>query len=182
MNQQQFVAELSKLRPASMFLTLLGYRNTYSEIADYSLVFHFSYENAVKRSLALLQELTPQDALQELAQESIIDRLKLSAKRLSKSSIEELDDVYEYFVNEDGEYIKGIRSHRKTGVLYLYGLVNSKRVLMPGYYPDRNETDQALAKRKLYQTLPVSKFRSFILTTNHLNSISVEGLNLLPPT
>ena len=180
MNQKHFVSELSKLRPCSTFLTLLGYQNAASEVADYNLIFHFDYKNAVSRSLTMLQDVEVTAPLEVQAKQDILESLQRSLRRFKNSSVEELDDIYEYFTDKHGAYVKGIKRHRKTGVLYLYGLVNSKRVIVPGFYSDRSESDLSKTKRKLRQTLPVSKYRSFIVAPDKFDSISVEGKHFTP--
>jgi hypothetical protein len=182
MNKTEFVAELSKLRPSATFLSLLGYRNEFSEVADYSLVFHINYENALKRSVEKLRQVNPTNSLELRAKEELIDGYTNSLKKISQTSIEEISDAYTRFFDSNGNYIKGIRAHTATGVLYLYGFVNCKRVIIPGTYPMRRQEDLTMAKNKLRKMVPVSKFRQFIITPNRVNRIAVASLSLLPPS
>ena len=46
---------LSNIRPDSTFLSLKKYRNANNEVADYQIIFHASYENAIKRSISFLE-------------------------------------------------------------------------------------------------------------------------------
>lgn len=181
MDQKTFVSELAKLRPSSTFLSLLGYRNEASEIADYNIVFHMSYENALKKSISILEDIDPTDSLQATAKQELIDGYNTSLKKMQVSSIEEIDDAYSRFYDEDNIPIKGIKLHDKTNTLHLYGLVNFKRVLMPGSYPNRNRKELTIAKDNLRKIVPVGKFRQFKITPDHVNHISVENLSLLPP-
>lgn len=181
MDQKQFVSEMAKLRPASTFLTLLGYRNAYSEIADYNIIFHVSYKNALKRSLSILNALDVSEPIQIVAKQELIDSYTASLFKVESTPIEEVDDAYTRFFDEDGNYIKGIKCHTETNVIHLYGFVNAKRVIMPGSYPIRNKKTLTVAKDHLRKMLPVEKFRQFILTPNHVDSISVQGMHLLPP-
>ncbi len=180
MDHLQFVTELANLRPASTFLTLKGYRNEASEVADYSIVFHMSYENALKRSVAVLSEMTLTGDLEKQARLELLDSF---AKSLSKSSIpeDEIDDAYTRFFDEDGKYIKGVKMHTASGVLHLYGLVVHKKVLLPGFYPAKNKRPLTVAKDKLQYLTPVGKFRQFKLLSSQVDRVSVENLSLLPP-
>lgn len=182
MDNHQFVTELGKLRPSSTFLTLRGYRNEHSEVADYSIAFHFSYENALKRSIETLSALDLQDGLEKQARQELLNSFALSlAKGAGSPELEERDPTYSYFKGDNGSYIKGVKMHKDTSTLYLYGLVVHKRVLLPGFYPDKNRRPLTVAKDKLRYLTPVGKFRSFKMTPSQVDYIAVENISLLPP-
>jgi len=180
---QQFVSELGRLRPSATLLSILGYRNEYSEVADYSLVFHISYENALRRSLTALESVIPSTDYESIAKRELIDSYNKSLDKMATTPIEELEDNYTRFLDEDGNHIKGVKMHTESGTLHLYGLVNHKRVIMPGLYPKKadNRRPLTVAKDKLRKLCPVNKFRQFHITPDQVNSISVENLSLLPP-
>lgn len=181
MNRKQFLNELSKLRPSSTFLTLNGYRNEYSEVADYSIVFHMSYESALKRSIETLKSLEFTGDLEKQAKEELLTSFNHSLLKLASTPMEELEDHYQHFLDENGNYIKGIKLHTKTDVLHLYGLVVHKRVLIPGHYPHRNSSPLTVAKDKMRYLTSVGKFRQFKILPSQVDSISVANLSLLPP-
>lgn len=181
MNKEKFINELSKLHPSATFLTLSGYRNESSEIADYSLVFHISYENALKKSLLILNSTDTSSDLESVAKQELIEGYQKSLDKIESTSIEDIGDAYTRFYDQDGNHIKGVKLHIETDVLHLYGLVAQKRILMPGIYPTKNKRPLTLAKDKLRKLLPVNKFRQFMITPERVNHISVQGLQLLPP-
>lgn len=181
MDQQAFVSELAKLRTSATFLALKGYRNEHGEVADYSIIFHMSYENALKRSLLALESVVPADDMEATAKRELIDGYSKSLEKVLTVPIEEIDDAYTRFFDADGSYIKGVKLHTATSVLHLYGLVNTKRVLVPGVYPKRNKRELTLAKEKLRKLCPVDKFRQFKILPSQVESLSVENLSLLPP-
>lgn len=182
MNNTDFIAELGKLRPSATFLTLKGYRNEASEIADYSVAFHISYENALKKSIAVLSALDLQGDLEKQARFELLDSFAKSLARGAGSpELEERDPTYSYFKDDDGNYIKGVKMHDATWTLHLYGLVVHKRVLMPGIYKHVNHRPLTIAKDKLRHLTPVGKFRQFKLLSSQVDNIAVEKLSLLPP-
>lgn len=181
MDQKEFVDTLGKLRPSSTFLSLVGYRNEHQEVADYNIIFHISYENALKRSLVALESVVPEDTLQAQAHQQLIESYNNSLAKMAQTPVEDIDDAYTRFFDEDGSYIKGVKLHTATNVLHLYGLVNFKRVLIPGVYPKRNKRELTIAKDKLRKLCPVEKFRQFRITPGQVDSITVEHLSLLPP-
>ena len=181
MNREQFVAQLAHLRPASTFLTLRGYRNESSEIADFSIAFHMNYRSALEKSKVILQELAPSNDLEKQARDELIASFDKSLLNMEQTSIEEIEDGYQRFFDEDGKYIKGVKLHIATNTLHLYGLVIHKRVLIPGMYKHTNRKPLTIAKDKLRYLTPVGKFRTFRITTENVDRISVDKLSLLPP-
>lgn len=182
MNKAQFVAELSKLRPSSTFLTVAGYRNEYSEVADYSIIFNMSYKSALERSINTLQTLSLTDHVELVARDELLHSFRRSLDKVNVSPIEEREDAYQHFTDEDGSYIKGVKLHTKTGNLHLYGLIVHKRVIMPGVYPASDEKPLAKAKRQLRHLTSVGKFRQFRILPSQVDYIAVQNLTLLPPT
>lgn len=182
MDNLKFVTELSKLRPGSTFLTVRGYRNEASEIADYSIAFHFSYENALKKSIEVLKSLDLKGDLEKQARTELLSSFNTSlARGAATPELEERDPTFSYFKDSAGGYVKGVKLHTKTDTLHLYGLVVHKRVLMPGLYAPRNQRPLTVAKDKLRYLTPVGKFRSFKMTPSQVDYIAVENVSLLPP-
>ena len=72
MSHEKIISELSKIKSSSTFLTLKGYKNQFKEIADYSIVFHVDYKNALKRSISILESYKPVNSLQKKAKEDIL--------------------------------------------------------------------------------------------------------------
>jgi hypothetical protein len=181
MKQDQFVAELSKLRPSSTFMSLLGYRNAFSEVADYSLVFHISYRNALQRSLIALEQVIPDTDYDRIAKQELQTSYQASLDKLEEFPMEELQDHYTHFKDDNGQYIRGVKLHTATHTLHLYGLISQKRVLTPGIYPPDTRRPLTKAKDKMRQLCPVNRFRQFKVTPDQVDKISVEHLSLLPP-
>lgn len=181
MNNQDLVSELGKLRTSATFLSLMGYRNESGEVADFSIVFHISYENAIKRSILALEPVIPENDLEAQAKRELIDGYKNSLAKMATTPIEEIEDAYTRFTDEDGTHIKGVKLHTETDTLHLFGLVNSKRVIIPGQYKSSNKRPLTIAKDKLRKLCPVDKFRQFKLVSTQVDRISVENLSLLPP-
>lgn len=181
MDKFQFVNELSTLRPSSTFLTLAGYRNESSELADYSIVFHINYQKTVERSIKVLEGIIPTNSLQELAKKELLNSFQTSVRKAQETPVEEIDDAYTRFFDSDGSYIKGCKMHTTTGILHLYGLVVHKRIIMPGLYPQSNRKEFTVVKDALRRQCPVSKFRQFRILPHQVERISVENLSLLPP-
>jgi hypothetical protein len=181
MSKLDFVSELAKLRSSSTFLQLKGYKNDHGEVANYNIVFHISYESAIKRSVDILNSIVPEDDIQATAKKQLLESFDKSLTKAETTPVEEIDDAYTRFFDNDGSYIKGVKLHRETNTLHLYGLVNSKKVIIPVVYPKKNKQALTVAKDKLRSMLPVNKFRQFKITPDSVEKIIVEHLELLPP-
>ena len=173
MNYQLFIDTISKLNPSSTFLALKEYRNEYGDISDYSIVFNINYKNALKRSIKKLNEIIVDDDLSIIAKRELLNSFNL---RLNSEN----NNTYSRVVNSNGDYVNGIKIHNKTKTLYLYGLLVHKRNILPGKYPKRNHRPLTIAKNKLYDMCPVSKFRQFIFSEDRVNYISLHGMHLFP--
>lgn len=178
MDNYQFVAEISRIRPSSTFLTLKGYCNANGELADVQIVFNMSYKNALERSIKTLTEMHLTSDLEKQAREELLESFQTS---LAKDPIEEVADAYRHFEDEEGNVIKGVKQHIATGEIHIYGLIVQKRVYMPGHYKKVNSKPLTIAKNKLRALTSVGKFRQFKINASQVESVNVGKMELLPP-
>lgn len=178
MDNDHFVAELSKIRPSSTFLSLNGYKNSQGEVADYGIVFHVSYQSLLERSVVELGAYIPENDVEAQAKEELLKSYETSLEKLKTKAQEELEDAYTHFKDDSGNYIKGVKLHKESGTLHLYGLVNSKKVLVPGTYKEVKSKDLTVAKNKISKSLPISRWRQFKISSNQVKSVKVEKLEL----
>lgn len=178
-----FVKTLSQLRPASTFLVLHRYKNARGEVADYNILFHISYKNALQKSLDVVRAFIPAEGnnLQQQAKDELIASYTQSLTNIDETKVDEIDDSYARFFDEDNKYIKGIKMHRTTQQLHLYGLVHQKRIITAIIYPTKNSRALTIEKNKIRKLCPVNRFRQFKILPNQLEKISVEKQTLLPP-
>ena len=176
MDNKEFIAELSQLKQGSTFLTIKGYRDSFSQVADYSIVFNISYENALKRSIATIEALDTPSDLEKRAKIELLESFNNSLTKMEETPVEEIDDCYIRFP-ECG----GIKVHKETGALYMFGSLVHRKVLMPGTYPKKNQKPLTIAKNKMRSLTSVGKFRTWKIDASQVDSIKVQGLSLLPP-
>lgn len=182
MNREEFVSTLAKLRSASTFLVLHKYRNAHGETADFNIVFHMSYENALKKSILAVAGYTPVGDLAIQAQMELLASYNKSLVTLQTTPLEEVDDAYIRFFDDDQKEIKGIKLHRETDTLHLYGLIHLKRIIVPGTYKKVNHRALTIEKKKIQKLCPVDRFRQFRLVPTQVEKITVEKMDLLPPS
>jgi hypothetical protein len=178
MNQHDFVNVLAKLRPSATFLQLHKYQNEVGEVANYNIVFHVSYKSALERSILSLESYHPLDDLEAIAKDQLLDSHRASLSKLESSS--DSDERYSYFYDSEGSVIKGVKLHKLTNTLHLYGAVVSKKVTTPVVRKVTNKSGLTLAKDKLRQLTPLSAFCQFKITSDKVDKISVEKLQIKP--
>lgn len=182
MNRTEFVTNLAQTRPSTMFISVLNYTNAYSEVADYSLLFHASYKTALEKSIHILQSYSPSSVLEEEAKLDLLQKYNSALWKFSSSSEEELEPHYSWLKDADNNYIKGIKMHNKTGALYLYGYVMHKRITIPGIYPDSSEEKEITkVKKKLARMCPASKYRLFKIDVSNFDCLTIDNKSLTLP-
>lgn len=182
MNKDQFISELGKLRPSSTFLSLQEYCNEQQEIANFNIIFHISYKNALQKSVLILDSYIPENDLEAQAKNELINSYTNSLNKIEATPIAEMDDGYTRFFDDAGKHIKGVKMHSETQELHLYGLVVNKTLIKEGKYRTRNKQELTVAKDKLRTLCPVNKFRQFKIKPEQVRAIKVENISLLPPT
>jgi hypothetical protein len=171
---------LSTLRPSSTFLSLRGYRSAESgELADYQIAFHMSYANALERSIEAVEAYVPASDIEATAKGEVLASYRASLAKIEAGD-EPLGDAYDRIVGADGQHVKGVKLHRETGKLHLFGLLVRKTVREPGTFKASNKRPLTVAKDKLRGLGPVAKFRQFIVDTGHVECIAVERMTIVP--
>ncbi len=174
------MAPLATLRKGSTFLVLLGYKNKQGEVTDRTISFHVSYENALVRSIAKLEAMKGLTGIEAQAR----DELLTSYRKSLAAPVEETDEASPYHVllDADGESIKGLKVHKETQRLYVYGMQvpGQKRVITEGTYKPVKSSEKTLAKQKLSKDLPVSRWRQFIISPDNVREIKVEKMSFRP--
>lgn len=157
------------------------YQNSHGEVADFNIVFNMSYENALVRSIAVVENFKPENELQERAQLEVLTSYKESLHRVRTIPIEEVDDAYYRYHDDDGKLIDCIKLHTESDILHMFGLLNMKRVHVPGTYKKVNSRPLTIEKKKIQRLCPLSRFRQFRLHHSQLEMVRVQKLSLLPP-
>lgn len=176
---QDIIETLASLRPNATFLSLKGYTNSANEVSDQQIVFHFSYENALKKSIAILNSTSTDSDLSLQAKTELLASFQASLSKIETTPISEIEDGYTRFSDDNGNHIKGIKYHTATNSLHIFGLVHRKTVKIPGTYKQVKSKPLTIEKNRLRKLCPVSKFRQFIVNPANVQKITVEGISLL---
>lgn len=169
---------LSSLRKGSTFLSIRDYENVGTgKVAHWSVSFHFSYHNALAKSIEIVKQASLIDfpysySTMFLAREELIDRW-------SESLIKEVEpgEYYSWIEDEEGELIPGIKVCINQDLIHLFGLVIRQTVIVPGREVYRSGRELTLAKKALEKITPLARFVQFRLEPKRFSVISVEQLS-----
>ena len=104
-------------------------------------------------------------------------RLNVGArKELIASFLKPDENRSEGQKNAYTQIVKGVKVHNETGVLYIYGSKESKKVITEGNYPTRNSKAITIAKNELRKLLSTGKFTQFALEIG--NEVRANGETL----
>jgi len=176
MNHSNIINALSTIRPSSTFLQLHNYRNQDGEVANYNIVFHVSYKNALERAIATLQTYQPENELEAQAKQELIDGYQASLQKDSDT----MQPHYQAILSSEGLPIKGVKIHKSTNTLHLYGTVVTKKVVKKGKNKTTKSKPLTMAKNKLRSLTSLASFSQFKITPSNLDKIVVEKMELLP--
>lgn len=175
------IETLATIRPSSTFLSIRGYTSaTSGEKADHTICFHMSYQHALEKSIAALEAVIPADDLEAQAKGELLASYGKSLDKVKSEPLEVVGDHYDRIVLDNGEHLRGVKVHRESGDLHIFGLAMAKKVLTPGTYKEVKSRPLTIAKDKLRKGLPVERFRQFIVKPGTYEAIRVEGMEVLP--
>ena len=73
---------------------------------------------------------------------------------------------------------KGIKVHKTTGILYIYGMREHKEIITEGNYPSVNSRPLTIAKNILKKQLRTGKFKQFVVRNIETLNANKETLNI----
>ena len=187
--KDKIVNVFSKLDPKAMFITIYGYENDYSEVANFSLCWHINYIGSVNKALAIMKmykpsgkDVKPGYTLADLEKarydwmESLSDTLEFGPEKNSRYTNK---NTYIRVVDVNNKVIPGVKLHIKQDTLHMSEVVLIKKtIIRPGHYPHQNRSSITLAKQTLRNMTPLGKWRQFKLEAGRFDKIVVQKTTL----
>ena len=144
------------------------------ELSRYTINFGIDYHAACKHDKDLLEAYAPKDELEETAKAEMLQSLTETLTDGVSSSYTQ-KDTFEPIG-------KGIRQHKETGEIYIYGYVEGKDQLAPPITPKKDVKSRplTLAKKAIEKACGFrrSKFGQFVLNPDNITNVSVCGETL----
>lgn len=179
---KNLVAEITKSIAeiqGCQFASLTYLTKAHGELARYTVNLGFSYHNLVKKSITELEILTAEseDVWTPLQKEAAAEVMASFKKTLEAHSRGEQNEDY----TKKDQYIpisNGVSLNTTDNTIQLFGLIQSKRVLVEGFYPRVNSRPLTIAKNEIKKQLSISKFREFALDLSQIAQVKVNGETL----
>lgn len=169
---------------STSFISVKEYQSSTSgEIADHNILVNFDYGNAVKKDLNKLNNATVTDINKiatagEFKKDLVlfaINKLKTSfEKNLNKETKSKGSNA-----QNDAYYpiTKAVRLHLESGKLFIYGMTQSKKVIVKGTYKPVNSRELTLCQNKIkkYFNFSTAKFRQYAINPVQIDAVKLAG-------
>lgn len=166
---------LNKVRPGSTFLSIRKYIDNHNGQADYGIVFHVNYLNAVRKALITWIEYVPKNDAEARVRLDLIQSYTETLQGTSNRST----SAHAYQTVSDGKApVNGVKWHDKSACVHMWGFIVHKATLVPGQYPPDRRAHETIVRQELMKLTPLWRFRQFALKEGRFDSINVEHLNL----
>ena len=183
-NGKQLIETFQRMQTPK-FVGLRNYKTQTNEVCDYKINVNISVTNAKATDLELLQNadiqaiaaeiMTSKGIAAEITQLAHNELLVSAIKNLS----ENIEDRSEQSKAQTEAYLplcQGIRLHKDSGKVHIFGLIDSKTVLCEGD-PKKpvNSSPKTIAKNLITKQLGLraGKFRTFILES--VETVKAQG-------
>ena len=153
------------------FMSFLYTTKGTEETSRYLINFGIDYRKACETDKAILEAYQPTDDLETQAKgEMLLSLTQTLTEGVSQAYTQA--DTFESIG-------KGIRQHKETGEIYLYGFIASKETVAEAKNPKKavNSRPLTLAKRKIEKACEFkrNKFGQFILNPENIAGIRTNG-------
>ena len=139
-----------------------------NETARYNVLLGFDYMASVRASL---EELSAKRANLSGIDAIAADELLTSFQK----TLDGTQDRYTKAATYEATTVPGLKVNTVDNSLQLFGLVQTKVVIVPGVYPVVNSAPKTIAKYALRKELPIGKFREFALDSGVIHSARING-------
>jgi hypothetical protein len=168
------------------FITLNGYISEAGEIANHNILVNINVMNAKKTDNATLHNTKVEVISEKSAKTFALDILNLALSEMiissDKNISENIEDRTAQSQAQTEAYIqigKGLKLHKETGLIHIFGFKNQKKIIVPGVYKPVKSSDKTLAKKEITKVLKLrsGKFQTFKI--GNIESVKMEGKTLV---
>ena len=184
----------AKTIKGTSFIAVNGYTNKQGEVSNQTIVGGISYENALLNDFQTIQdnllEILDNETLNKtygsvIVEQAYFEIMESLEKRLSSPEVKEkLRQENDSTINrsdaQNDAYIyitKGVKLHKESQEIHIYGLVVRKKVLVPIEYKTVNSKPLTLCKNAIQKHLNFkqSKYRNFIFNQA---DVKIKGIEI----
>ena len=176
---KNLVAEITKTIAkikGNQFASLTYLSKSAGELARYTVNLGFSYHKLIEKSVVELEILTAENEtvwnpLQKQAADEVMASLKKTLEAHANGGQNEDYTKKDTYVSIGN----GINLNTVDNSIQLFGLVNSKVVLVEGIHKKVNSAPLTIEKNKIRKQLSVSRFREFAIDESQIAQVKVNG-------
>ena|ERR1035437_7967979 len=167
------------------FINLNGYINEAGEVANHNILVNINVMNAKKTDNETLHNTNVEVISKKSAKTFALDIFNLALSEMiissDKNISENKEDRTAQSQAQTDAYIqigKGLKLHKETGLIHIFGFKNKKKILTPGVYKPVNSSDKTLAKKEITKVLNLrsGKFHTFKIA--QIESVNMENNTL----
>lgn len=172
------ISAIDSLRNATSngcrFVGFLYQSKTTGEVANYCINLGVDYIESLKHDLDAVTSYVPNTELGEQAKEAVIASLQktLAPKTIEEQKAHDDNDPYDHIG-------KGLKQHKETGTLYIWGFQHSKTQVEPPTeeVKEKKSSQLTIVKEKIKRDCKFKsiKFRQYILAKENIAGIVVNG-------
>jgi hypothetical protein len=146
-------------RTGARFASLTYTAKGTGEKARHTVALGVSVENAYKRDLAILRAMRPtlQGVAVQACDELIASLTESLTVGIGNNSAYTCADTY-------APIARGIKVHKETGELHVFGFGLQKTVIEKGTYKTVRSSEKTIAKNEIRKRLKSGRFRQFVLS------------------
>lgn len=138
------------------------------EVARHNILLGFNYRTCLEKSLAELEIVRPfLKDIDAIAADELLESFR--------KSLAGKQDAYTKAETYVATSIRGLKVNTVDNSLQLFGLVQSKTVIVPGVHKTVNSAPKTIAKNAIRKLLPVGKFREYALDPETIHGARVNG-------
>jgi hypothetical protein len=163
----QFIQSLGGIE-GCRFASLTYTAKESGEVARHNVLLGFNYRTCVENSLTELETMRPNlSGIDAIAADELLESFR--------KSLNGTQDGYTKAATYADTAIRGLKVNTVDNSLQLFGLTQSKVVLVPGVHKKVNSALKTIAKNELRRALPVGKFREYALDNGSIHGARING-------
>jgi hypothetical protein len=169
-------AIFNRIRHGSTFMSVMNYENNFGEVSNFGLVFHASYQNAVRKALNIWIPFRPSTSLEADARLELINSYLQTMSGFNPGA--KSAHAYSGIIDRHLRPIDGCKWYDSGREVHIWGFRVHKIVLKSGSYPASTWGPLREAKQRLISMTPLINFRQFKIVEGRFGHIGVEKLTL----
>lgn len=144
------------------------------EVARHTIILGGKYINLLEKSILELELLISENKFSGIE----LEAANAVLASLNKSLVAHKNGTQNEDYTKKGQYASlgnGVNVNTKDNSLQVFGLTQTKTVLVEGVHKVVNSKPLTIAKRKVEKMLPISNFREFAFDMGNIQMVKVDG-------